>query len=136
MVNVARKIGIAICTGDEGVGVGTGRPRSKYPRGIESARILAVNNGQLYLPIVDPPQPSAEEDESDITTWWLLVHSNGRDILRAELSLPIGELDGEEHLASWSERIILNVPPIDTLRGRRDNDDDLPLEITVDVRPR
>jgi hypothetical protein len=127
MVRGDQSMAIAVCTGDEGVGMADITPRSKYPRGVESLRIL-TRQRSLGLFEIEDTEESAEPEPD---TWWLLIHSDGRSILRAELSRPVG-VDEDQHLAFWSERILLDIPATDPLRQHVE--DEAPLEVTVNVR--
>lgn len=61
---------------------------------------------------MEPPEESAdEEDKQPVTTWMLLVH-HAEDEIRAELSLPF-DIGIDGRISIWQERILLRAMPLD-----------------------
>ncbi|MGE0456239.1 MAG: hypothetical protein AB7O37_21045 [Vicinamibacteria bacterium] len=130
MVNPETGIAVALCSGDGDVGLASGRPRSKCPHGVGAATFVK-HNEQMEIPFPGRPRTEAAPP---CKTYWLMTHSNGKDVLRAELSLPVG-VDDENYFSIWHERVILDMPPVDSLAGRRVVEDE-PLDIVVNIRPK
>ena len=107
MVNLETRIALAVCNGDGGTGLRWGAPKSKNPRGQQSVLFVRSNERQLNL-FTEGPWVPLPPDEEQIT-WWLLIYSNEDEILRAELSLPVG-LGEDSRFSFWRERILLDIP--------------------------
>lgn len=131
LLNPETRIAVAVVTGDEGTGSLTGAPKSKSPRGPQSAFLVRSNEVQLNLFEAPRFRPLPAEEEQ--ITWWLLMASRG-EAVRAELSLPVG-IGEDRRLAVWKERIILELGDL-SLPPSSWNEDDSPLEFEVNVRPR
>jgi len=135
LLNPETRVAIALVNGDDGTGctsAGSG-PRSKAPRGAQSA--LFVRSNQLQLSLF----PERHEfrplpDDVEQITWWLLMYSDGVDSVRAELSLPIG-LGEDRRLSVWEERIILTVASLSMPVPRADEGEP-PIELEIPVRAR
>jgi len=95
--------------GDDGVGVRTAIPQPKSKPGTEVRSI--VESAQLLLnPDWDiPPRHDEGDPAPEYATWILLVARRG-DIVRSELSSPVG-LSDDDTVLGWHERILL--PEID-----------------------
>jgi hypothetical protein len=136
ILNPDTKVAIAIVGGDEATGRITGPdPKSKTPRGAQSAFLVRSNEHQLAIPFAEGKRFRPLPDDKEQITWWLLIYSDGISALRAELSLPVG-LGEDSRLSRWQERIILAVPDLslDFLGGR--DDEEPPIELEVNVRSR
>lgn len=98
--------------GDEGVGLGSAFPQPKQKPGAEIRGIVE----SATLPL-DPNWLNARPTKlaPSHTTWILLVY-NRADLVRAELSSPIGLTD-EDNVLGWYERILL--PDLDFGNGPR-----------------
>jgi hypothetical protein len=135
MLNPETAVAIAIVNGDEATGHSDGaEPKSKTPRGVQSVFLVRSNEIQLSLPFAEgrrfQPLPADQEQ----ITWWLLMHSGANDSLHAELALPVG-LGEDGRLSVWQERIIIDIPDFTWPQGGRE-DEEPPLEVSVDIRPR
>lgn len=135
LFNRQTRIAVTVCSGDAAVGLRGRWPRSRNPKGTESAEFVQTNGIQLNLFEDAPPsrwRPLPRTD--DLVTWVLLIYSDDTGTLRAELSLPVG-IDDSGFFSDWQERILINVPSFDGgLRTNVDEDDTPELEVTV--RPR
>lgn len=133
LLNPDTRIAIALVNGDEGTGrqaTGSG-PKSKAPRGAQTVLLVRSNQVQLELfPGSREFRPLPVEAEQ--ITWWLLMYSDGHDLIRAELSLPIG-IGEDRRLAVWEERILI---PVEPNAFDRADDEEPPLELEINVRPR
>ena len=134
LVNKETAVAVAVCNGDDGTGLRGREPRSKHPRGVQSVLLVRSNRRQLNLPFGDERFTPVPPDREQVT-WWLLVYSNGEGSLRAELALPVG-LDDDRRFSVWKERIILDVPESEDFERRVSDDDEPPMEIAVNVRPK
>jgi hypothetical protein len=128
---------VTLALGDSNTGIRGQLPRTKHPRGEVSICLVQTNTAQLDLPLVDARgksliPPGKGEDDDSAVTYWLLIYSDGKEVLRAELSLPIG-LDDEGRLAFWEERILLDLPGTHAAVAR---DEEPPLDLPVEVRPK
>ena len=135
LLNPESRIAIALVTGDEGTGttlVGSG-PKSKAPRGTQSVLFVRSNQVQLNL-FPGSRQFMQRPSEAEQITWWLLMYSSGNGEVRAELSLPVG-LGEDRRLAEWEERIVLHLES-GSLEPDSLDDDEPPVELEIDVRPR
>lgn len=105
-------IAIAVATGNEATGMSEESPSTKSAKGPSTVEALEANRLQAWLPGIEPPGESNDDEEKQpVTTWMLLVHHADNEI-RAELSLPydIG-IDGR--ISVWQERILLRALPLD-----------------------
>jgi hypothetical protein len=132
LVNKDSAVAIAVCNGDDGVGVRDRDPKSKNPRGEQSALLIRSNQRQLNL-FSDPEFAPVPPDEEQVT-WWLLIYSDELGALRAELSLPVG-IGDDDRFSIWKERILLDIPRTDDSLRFHDHEE-LPPEIEVSVRPK
>lgn len=101
-------IAIAVATGDEATGDVRLLPRTKYPKGPITARVVERNNQQLRL-FEDLEERSPADESTDVQaalTWILLIARVG-DEVRFELSLP-AEIGDDERIEAWTERLILD----------------------------
>lgn len=126
-VNPEGTAAIAIIQGNENTGRQDRTPKSKSPRGIQSAFLVEENRRQGELFANDARFLDALNADGTIT-WWLLMFLDG-DELRAELSLAT-EMDDEQRLTAWQERIILDFTDQDLVRESGATEPDVP------VRPR
>lgn len=131
LLNPETSIAIAVVTGDSGTGLMSENSRSKTPRGAQSVFFVRSNETQLNL--FPGSSYQAAPDETEEITWWLLIYSDG-DAVRAELSLPVG-LGEDNRLSVWEERIMIPVPDLSLPPGRRE-DEEPPLELEINIRPR
>ena len=60
---------------------------------------------------MEPPAVFGNEDETQPTTWLLLIHHASNEI-RSELSQPF-EIGADGRINGWRERIILRSMPLD-----------------------
>lgn len=133
LVNRETALAITVCNGDEGTGIASRCPKTKNPRGGQSVLLVHSNARQLKLPFPGSEFTPVPRDEEQIT-WWLLIHSSDGGDLRAELALPVA-LGDDRRFAVWEERILFDVgAPGPDLQDEKDDED--PLEIDVQVRPR
>jgi hypothetical protein len=103
------EIAIAVATGDEGTGLASALPRTKYPKGPATA--AAVERNQLQLGLFEiENEPNDETLPPGVVTWLLLI-SRSSDEVRCELSLP-GRIGLDDRVEEWAERIILPSVPI------------------------
>lgn len=123
-------VAITVGSGDEGTGTSGGRPATKSPRGPQS--VLYVRSNQSQLQIFEARELRQLPAEAEQVTWWLLIYSDGDDV-RAELSLPVG-LDDKRRLGFWEKRIIVDIPDLSLPPSGQDEEE--PLEVEVNVRPR
>ncbi len=134
VLNPSTAIAIAVLSGDTETGrfePGTD-PRSKSPRGTQSALLVHSNEVQLHLPHLEPEhQPLPPEVEQ--FTWWLLIYSDGENNLGAELSLPVG-LGEDGRLSDWAERIIIDLPDFGSTPHHDQDDEELPFDLDIDVQ--
>jgi hypothetical protein len=93
---------IAVSSGDEFTGIEARTPRTKCPKGPETARAVELNQYSLF-PSEMPAQTL--RSQGSLGTWILLIRRDS-DVLRAELSFP-ASIDDDDHVAEWAERIIL-----------------------------
>ncbi len=101
------RIAIITALGTEATGDPTGRPTTRYEKGIATVDVVNRNFLEQTLFDLDDPELGAEPDPTTLATWVLLYYVTDTEI-RAELSLPDSMVDG--HIDTWLERIIL--PPI------------------------
>lgn len=104
-------IAIAVATGNEATGVASDSPITKSVKGPSTIEAVEVNRLQAWLPGMEPPEASGDEDESQPTTWLLLIHHASNEI-RCELSQPF-EIGTDGRINGWRERIILRSMPLD-----------------------
>ncbi len=133
-VHPAKRLAIAVATGNDGTGQATASPSTKSAKGPSTIEAIATN--QMQFPFMDADSIRAAASLPALNgarvTWFLLVHW-GIDELRCELSLPSSIAD-DGHINGWHERILLGSIPIDG-----DLQDIVPpsqADIDVDVRRR
>jgi hypothetical protein len=115
------KLGIAIAvrSGDTHAGDSKKNPSFKYPESVRMLQAIELNaqlglfDGVPGLAAFATPERPQRVDHSKLQTWWLLHHvDTGRDVMRAELSLPVKIGEGGE-MDQWKTRIILGSIPFD-----------------------
>lgn len=104
-------IAIAVATGNEATGVANESPITKSVKGPSTIEAVEANRLQAWLPGMEPPTISLDEDETQPTTWLLLIH-HAINELRAELSQPF-EIGTDGRINGWRERILLRSVPLD-----------------------
>jgi hypothetical protein len=118
--NEKRGIAIAVRSGDTAAGDPKKNPSFKYPESatmfeaIESnARQLGLFDGVAGFAAFATPEKPKRIDFRKFQTWWLLHHvDTGKNVMRAELSLPVKIGEGGE-MDEWQTRIILGPIPFD-----------------------
>lgn len=135
VLNPDTRVAVAVAAGDVETGRLWGKPTSRNERGSVAALLVRSNQIQLNLPFEEEglrPLPPVEEQ----ITWWLLIYSDkDGSTVRAELSLPVGITDNR--LASWQQRIIIDVSSCST-KSAIDLEDELPpidFEVRISERP-
>lgn len=105
-------IAIAVATGDEATGVASGTPSTKSPKGPRTIDAVEVNRLQFSLPFAEWEHIELHNDqeESQPTTWLLLIHHTATEI-RCELSLPL-DMGTDKRVNVWRERILLRSIPL------------------------
>jgi hypothetical protein len=111
IIDPAKKVAIAVATGDDGTGVASLAVRTKYPKGLATATFIEKNWEQLSLFDHGGKVKIIKRRESDCMTWVLLVSRTDKEV-RCELSLPTS-LDYSGHVGTPVERIILEPISID-----------------------
>jgi hypothetical protein len=130
LVNPEAAVAVAIVNGDDGTGSRDRNPKSRAKRGEESISLVRTNFVQLSLPFAgEHEKPRGPEN-----TWWLLIYSDGKSTLRAELSLCVGT-DDEDRLAAWKSRIILQVEGLEPATTPK-MEEESPARVDVIVRPK
>jgi len=125
-------VAIIATSGDAGTGLLSHKPKTKYPKG-EVTQLRVRQNIQLSL-FEDLTEEPLDASEPARRTWFLLQHPAG-DVVRAELSYPVGS-DGAGRINEWSERIILPELQLDTYETWIDDDDEGDHQVDVPVTPR
>lgn len=131
VVSPDESVAIVVARGDDNTGVLGKTPRTKYPKGAVTHRLVRKN---VQLSFFDSPTDPALDDEVDAperVTWVLLQHPAG-DVLRAELSRP-SAYDGTGRICEWKERIILPSLELDTYETAVSDDDDVEGDHSADV---
>lgn len=103
--NRESRTAVVVMAGDIMTGSKLGSPKSRYPKGVVTAKRIERNNGQTSL---FPSLKSAEEVvEEDCLTWVLVQVPTEQGVL-VELSRPKSmSLSG--HVDDWDERILLPI---------------------------
>lgn len=104
-------IAIAVATGNEATGIASESPITKSAKGPSTIEAVEVNRLLAWLPGMEPPSTTVDEDESHPTTWLLLIHHANNEI-RSELSQPF-EIGSDGRINGWRERILLRSMPLD-----------------------
>lgn len=130
ILNEELHVAVAVISGDDGTGLTHRIPKSKSPRGVQTVSFVRFNHWQGVL----FPDLSVPEAEDSYVTYWLLIYSDGKGALRAEVSLPMG-IDSESRLCAWKERILIGIPGPDAV-GRKIPEDEEPLDVEVIVKPK
>lgn len=104
-------IAIAVATGNEATGVAGESPITKSVKGPSTIEAIEANRLQAWLPGMEPPAATVHEDETQPTTWLLLIHHAVNEI-RSELSQPF-EIAPDGRINGWRERILLRSIPLD-----------------------
>jgi len=115
------RIAIIVATGDEHTGIATAEPRTKHPKGSETAAAVEINE-QLSLPGLAVAGTAERVPGSQCETWVFLLSTNDFE-MRYELSRPKTQ-DSEGRVIAWSDRIIFPPIDIDSLPARSDDDGD------------
>ena len=104
----ARRVAVAIASGNEATGVRGAIPTTRSPKGPNTVVAVETNAAQLdlFADLIPEPPPA----DADRVTWFLLFHNDGNE-LRAELSLPV-TMSEDSRIALWRERIILPAQPL------------------------
>jgi hypothetical protein len=105
--NAATGVRIAVASGDDATGLRHLSPRTRSPKGAQTALAVAANE---QLDLFNQPRVAAAATRNDLQTWFFLFHIAG-DEIRAELSLPHVIENG--WITFWKERIILSPIPLD-----------------------
>jgi hypothetical protein len=103
-------IAIAVATGNEATGIASLSPVTKSAKGPSTIDAVENNRSQGWLPGLEPVE-MVNEDQTQLTTWLLLIH-HAREEIRCELSQPF-EIGSDGRISGWRERIILSSMPID-----------------------
>jgi hypothetical protein len=111
-------IAIAVATGDEATGLSSGEPRTKYPKGPNTVKVVAQNYRQLRL--FDEPGDDKTPPEAVLT--WILLIARVENEVRCELSLP-DSIGDDGRVEGWRERIILPPIRVDSVGGPPDSAD-------------
>jgi hypothetical protein len=133
IINPDATIAIVVATGDEQTGIASAEPRTKYPKGPETAAAVQANKQMEF-----PGLAIAALDKvagSEIETWILLPSTNDFE-MRYELSRPKAQ-DKDGRVIAWSDRIIFPPIEIEGLPGRddkprTDDDGDEGLDVPVE----
>lgn len=104
-------VAIAVATGNEATGIASDSPITKSVKGPSTIEAVEANRLQAWLPGMEPPAVFGNEDETQPTTWLLLIHHASNEI-RSELSQPF-EIGADGRINGWRERIILRSMPLD-----------------------
>lgn len=110
-VHPGGRIAIAIAAGNEATGMPNESPTTSSAKGPSTVAAVELNRLQYCLPFLEPELRTADDDESHLTTWLLLIHHAAEEI-RSELSLPF-EIGADGRINGWRERIILLSLPLD-----------------------
>jgi hypothetical protein len=105
VVNEAKKLAIAVVTGNDGTGLRDRHPSNKCPKGVITSNAITANQLALF-----PGMRAERGGDHQFPTWVLLIHNDETE-MRSELSLPFAI--SEEYITSWKERIILPALPYD-----------------------
>lgn len=126
-------VAIAVATGDEFTGIPDEVPSTQSKKGPKTVAAVAANNRQLGLELefpegMEPPLLDPRKF-GDYATWLLLMHRE-ENVIRRELSLPLGFAD-DQKVSGWKERIILPEIGLDSLDDIKVPDDDLDFDVSV-----
>lgn len=131
--NRESRTAVVVMAGDVMTGIKFGTPRSRYPKGVVTAKRIERNNGQISL---FPSLKSAEEIVEEDCLTWVLVQFQGEQGVQVELSRP-SSMSQAGYVNDWDERILL--PTVDPrgphLAGRVDDGPENP-DIDFAVTPR
>lgn len=124
-----RELGVAIAAsgGDKDTGQREGKPRTRNPKGNQTAQAINTNQMSLW-----PQEEAVSHDEDVGQIWFLLYHPDAHEV-RMELSLPT-TMDDQGRVNGWSTRLILDPIPLDPLAPVTDYD--FGPAVTVDIRKR
>jgi hypothetical protein len=87
LINTQSGVTIAMCGGDQGVGLPGRSPRTRGEKGNESAEMVRVNVAQQLALFGDQgPQFRPVPPRENRNNWWLLYYSDGIQVLRANAS--------------------------------------------------
>lgn len=128
VVSPDKKNAIAVATGNDGTGVETKVPNTKYSRGAATKSAINLNQNTLFPEL----RPTTEEINAENRSTWILLKRRDGDTAYAELSLP-ATMTKDGYVASWDTRIILKPIPIDPAFVVQEDSSD---EIDVPVRRR
>jgi hypothetical protein len=104
-------IAIAVATGNEATGLASDSPCTTSVKGPSTIEAVEANCSQAWLPGMEPAETLADEDESQVTTWLLLIH-HAQNEIRSELSQPVA-IGPDGRINGWRERILLKTMPLD-----------------------
>src|SRR5680860_222664 len=118
--NTDLSIALAVSSGNIHAGDPTQNPSFKYPKGPTTQAAVVGNASQLGL--FDGVPGFSEYAVSSFPkriefdtfkTWWLLHHvDRGKEVMRAELSLPV-RIGNSGEMNQWESRVILEPIPFD-----------------------
>ena len=118
--NTSLSIALAVSSGNIHAGDPTQNPSFKYPKGPTTQAAVAGNASQLglfdgvpgFAEYAASTTPKRVEFDT-FKTWWLLHHVDpGKEVMRAELSLPV-RIGNSSETNQWEARIILAPIPFD-----------------------
>jgi hypothetical protein len=105
VVSPDEEMEIAVASGDEATGNPEGFPRTKNAKG--ELVFLGIERNVRQFKLIQLPPVARVQKRSAKTTWILLRYRRpDQDVLRSELSLPIGMGD-DDRVEEWGTRIIL-----------------------------
>ena len=136
IVNATGDVAIIVTAGDPNTGNPEFEPRTKYRKGEMIQRRVRLNHQlELFVPYVD--QVEVPEPMTLTHTWVFLQYPCG-DVVRAELSRPLG-WDDTDRITVWGERIVLDelrlsVPEWGPRRVDDDDDGDDDYDVPVTRR--
>lgn len=135
-VSPNNEFAIAVATGDEFTGLPDKVPSTRSRKGPRTVEAVAANNRQLGLDLVFPeglePPVLDPSKFGKCATWLLLMHRED-DLIRIELSHPLG-FDEDQHVTGWKERIILTDIGIGPLDSEQLDEEEAPIDVPVSRR--
>lgn len=114
-------LAIAVATGDEFTGIHDEVPSTQSRKGPKTVAVVAANNRQLGLELVFPEgmePPLLDPIKFGNCATWLLLINRENDVIRRELSLPLGFAQ-DQKVCGWKERIIfpdIELTPLDDVK--------------------
>ncbi|MBE2260148.1 MAG: hypothetical protein IAE88_14905 [Rhodobacteraceae bacterium] len=131
-VNSGRKF--TVVNSNDAAGIRGRDPQNRSKKGTGTERTVFANADQLNLAFPERPTDDSDDVLADrafkSVSWYLFVYAEG-DVIRAELSCPVGISSG--FFTEFSERIFLNTdqfasPDNDLLTRDTYTDFDIPVE--------